>query len=64
LTQDAFLRLLDEQDRPWEVGGFLTHMSIVMRDSWKERLRRRRRYPYEPEKRLRVARLGRASVAG
>jgi DNA-directed RNA polymerase specialized sigma24 family protein len=32
LVQEAFLRLLDEQVRPWEVGGFLTHMSIVMRD--------------------------------
>lgn len=40
LFEDAFIRLLDEEDRPWTVGTITTHMSIVMRDTWKNKLRR------------------------
>jgi DNA-directed RNA polymerase specialized sigma24 family protein len=41
LVQDAFLRLLDEDDLPWLKGTFLTHMSFALRDTWKEKMRRR-----------------------
>ena len=41
LVQTAFLRLLDVEDLPWLGGTFLTHMSHAMRDTWKEKLRRR-----------------------
>jgi DNA-directed RNA polymerase specialized sigma24 family protein len=40
LVLDAFLRLLDEDDKPWRTGTFFTHMSFTMRDTWKEKLRR------------------------
>jgi DNA-directed RNA polymerase specialized sigma24 family protein len=42
LTQDALARVLDPDDLPWVSSkmSFLTHMSFVMRDTWKNRLRK------------------------
>jgi DNA-directed RNA polymerase specialized sigma24 family protein len=40
LVQDAFLRLLDEEDCPWKSGSFLAHMSFVMRNTWDAQMRR------------------------
>jgi RNA polymerase sigma factor (sigma-70 family) len=42
LVQDALVRVLDPEDRPWdpEMGTFLTHMTHVLRQIWTDRLRR------------------------
>jgi DNA-directed RNA polymerase specialized sigma24 family protein len=42
LVQDALERVLDPDDCPWVSSkmSFLTHMSYVMRNTWKNRLRK------------------------
>jgi DNA-directed RNA polymerase specialized sigma24 family protein len=54
LTQDALVRVLDPEDRPWdpEKGTFLTHMTHVLRQIWADRLRRLANHELPSERRV------------